>query len=303
MSGKTCLITGATSGIGEAAARELARRGAAVVIVGRSRERCAATVESIQRETGNTSVEFLVADLSSQMQVRQLAREFFERHSRLQVLINNAGALFERRTESVDGIEMTLALNHLAYFLLTSLLLEMLQHSAPARIVNVSSSAHDDVRAFDFDDPQADHRRPAYGQSKFASLMYTLAIPWAHPAVVQYAQTKLANLLFTAELARRLAGTAVAVNALHPGFVATGFTSGNGALGWFMRRWASIVGISPVDGARTVVHLACSSEVEGVTGQYFIKEKPAVPSEAARDIAAASRLWRLSEDWTALPRQ
>jgi len=165
MSGKTCLITGATSGIGEAAARELARRGAAVVIVGRSRERCAATVESIQRETGNTSVEFLVADLSSQMQVRQLAREFLERHSRLQVLINNAGALFERRTESVDGIEMTLALNHLAYFLLTSLLLETLQHSAPARIVNVSSSAHDDVRAFDFDDPQADHRRPAYGQS------------------------------------------------------------------------------------------------------------------------------------------
>src|SRR5262245_55083634 len=158
MSGKTCLVTGATAGIGEVTARELARRGACVVIVGRSQERCEATVAAIRRETGNPSVEFLVADLSSQAEIRRLAREFLGRHRRLHVLVNNAGALFDQRRESADGIEMTLALNHLAYFLLTNLLLDTLKASAPARIVNVSSHAHEMVREFDFDDPQARSR-------------------------------------------------------------------------------------------------------------------------------------------------
>src|SRR5262245_45930010 len=165
MGGKTCLVTGATAGIGEVTARELLRRGATVVIVGRSRERCEATAESIRQKTGNPSVEHLVADLSSQAEVRRLARDFREWHARLDVLVNNAGALFAQRRESVDGIEMTLALNHLAYFLLTDLLLDTLKASAPARIVNVSSRAHETAGGLDFDDLQA-RRLRGYGKGK-----------------------------------------------------------------------------------------------------------------------------------------
>ncbi|MBL8764776.1 MAG: SDR family NAD(P)-dependent oxidoreductase [Phycisphaerae bacterium] len=303
MAGKTCLITGATAGIGAAAALELARRGARVVIVGRSGERCGATAASIRERAGNPEVEFLVADLSSQREVRRLAEQFRARHDRLDVLINNAGALFALRRTSADGIEMTLALNHLAGFLLTNLLLDVLRRSAPARIVNVSSDAHKDVGGFDFDDPQAlaRPRGRTYGTSEFASLLHSVTMPWAHPAFVQYARTKLANLLFTLELADRLKGTGVTANALHPGFVATRFMAGNGALGWFMRCWARVLGASPEQGARTVVHLACAPDVGGVTGRYFVNEQPAPSSPAARDAEAARRLWRLSEELTAAP--
>ena len=301
MAGKTCMVTGATAGIGAFAARELARRGAAVVIVGRSKERCEAAAEAIRRETGNASVEFLQADLSSQAEIRRLAAEFLARHRRLDVLINNAGALFELRRESADGIELTFALNHLGYFLLTNLLLDALKASAPSRIVNVSSDAHRLVRrAFDLDDPQARMRHPRYGRSKAASLLWTcLAPPW-HPAFMQYAQTKLANLLFTYELARRLERTGVTVNALHPGFVASNFTAGNGVYGWFMRIWARLLAISVEQGAHTIIHLATSPEVEGVNGKYFVKQKPAESSPASRDAAAARRLWQLSEKMTGL---
>src|SRR5262245_25858958 len=303
MGGKTCLVTGATAGIGEVTARELARRGARVVIVGRSRGRCETTAEAIRRETGNPSVEFLVADLSSQAEVRRLAREFLERHDRLDVLVNNAGALFAQRRESADGVEMTLALNHLAYFLLTNLLLDTLKASAPARVVNVSSRAHEDVKALDVEDLQARsqaHSLWGYGQSKFASLLFTLFLPMRHPGFLQYARSKLANLLFTYELARRMEGTGVTVNALHPGFVASRFTAGNGAFGWFLRRWAGLFGVSAEEGAKTSVYLAASPEVEGVTGGYFVNCKPAVSSPASRDEEAARRLWRLSEDLTGL---
>lgn len=304
MSGKTCLVTGATAGIGEVTALELARRGARVVIVGRNRQRCEATVASIRRETGNPAVEFIAADLSSHAEVQRVAREFLERHDRLDVLVNNAGALFALRQESVDGIEMTLSLNHVACFLLTNLLLDTLKKSAPARIVNVSSRAHEDVKGFDFDDPQAKNgpRSRRYGRSEFASLMYSLTMPWAHPGFEQYAQSKLANLLFTYELARRLEGTGVTVNALHPGFVATRFTNGNGTLGWFMRLWSRLFGISAAEGAKTSIYLACTPEVAEVTGQYFVKEKPVLSSSASRDANAAERLWRLSEEWTLTPR-
>lgn len=299
MAGKTCLVTGATAGIGEATARELARRGATVIVVGRNRERCEASVGSIRRETGNVSVEFLAADLSSQVEVRRLAREFRDRHDRLHVLVNNAGALFALRRESVDGIEMTLALNHLGHFLLTNLLLDTIKASGPARIVNVSSDAHEMVKGFDFDDPQARTRSCGrYGRSSFVSLSYTLLLPRSHPALLQYAQSKLANLLFTYELARRLAGTAVTANALHPGFVASRFSAGNGVLGWFMRRWAGLFAISVEEGARTPIYLATSREVDGVTGQYFVKQAPAVSSAASRDEMAARRLWRMSNELT-----
>ncbi|MDB5353482.1 MAG: dehydrogenase, short-chain alcohol dehydrogenase like protein [Planctomycetota bacterium] len=303
MAGKICLVTGATAGIGEVTARELARRGATVVVVGRSQERCEATVEAIRRDTGNDAVEFLRADLSSQEEVRRLAKEFLDRHDRLDVLINNAGALFATRRESVDGIEMTFALNHLAYFLLTNLLLDTIKASAPARIVNIASDAHEMVKDFDFDDPQGRsryRRLGADGQSKLAIARYTFLAPFAHPALVQYAQSKLANLLFTYELAGRLEGTGVTVNAVHPGFVATNFTAGNGLFGWFMRRWASLLAMSPENGAKTSIYLATSPEVDGVTGQYFAKQKPIASSPASRDESAARRLWQLSEELTGL---
>jgi NAD(P)-dependent dehydrogenase (short-subunit alcohol dehydrogenase family) len=299
MTAKICLVTGATAGIGEVTAREVARRGARVVIVGRSQQRCEATAESIRQQTGNPAVEFLVADLSSQAQVHRLAREFLDRHRRLDVLVNNAGALFAQRRDSVDGIEMTLALNHLSYFLLTSLLLDTLKASAPARIVNVSSRAHRRVKGLNFDDLQARalaHRFWGFGESTFAGLLFTLFAPMRHAGFIQYARTKFANLLFTYELARRLEGTGVTVNALHPGFVASRFMAGNGALGWFMRRWASLFGISPEEGAKTSIYLATSPEVEGITGKYFEKQTAIASSPASRDEAAARRLWQLSEE-------
>ncbi len=299
MTGKTCLVTGATSGIGRATALKLARAGARVVIVGRSAERCGAVVESIRRETGGAEVEYIAADLGSQAEVRRLAAEFVGRHSRLDVLINNAGALFALRRESKDGIELTLALNHLAPFLLTNLLLETLQKSAPSRIVNVSSDAHQDVKAFDFDDPLARHRRPQYGQSELMSLGMCLTMPWAHPAVVQYAQTKLANLLFTYELARRLDGTGVTANAVHPGFVSSNFGAGNGSLGFFMRLWSRVFGISAAAGAKSVLELACSPGVRA-NGQYYSHGKVVSSSPASNDQAAAERLWTLSEELTSI---
>jgi NAD(P)-dependent dehydrogenase (short-subunit alcohol dehydrogenase family) len=299
MTGKTCLVTGATAGIGLVTARELARQGARVVLVGRDPARCGAAVAAIQRETGNVSVAALPADLSAQAEVRRLAREVLERFDRLDVLVNNAGAMYAQRRESVDGIELTLALNHLGYFLLTNHLLDRLESSAPARIVNVSSDAHRIVKRFNMEDPQARARGPwSSGKSGLTDLLFTLGAPMAHPAFVQYGQTKLANLLFTYELARRLEGTGVTANALHPGFVATRFMDGNGLFGWFMRRWAGLLAMSPEEGAKTSVYLASSPEVEGVSGRYFVRQKPAVSSPGSRDEEDACRLWRLSEELT-----
>jgi retinol dehydrogenase 12 len=298
MAGKVCLVTGATAGIGRVTALELAKRGATVVMVGRNQQRCEAAAEEIRREVGANCVEFIKADLSSQADIRRLAREFLERHNRLDILVNNAGALFALRRESVDGIEMTLALNHLGYFLLTTLLLDTMKASAPSRIINVSSRAHESVKSFDFDDPQArtSARGRAYGQSEWGSLAYSLLMPWAHPSYVQYAQSKLANLLFTYALANRLGGTGVTVNALHPGFVASSFGAGNGSYGWFMRRWAGLFGVTVEHGAETSIYLATSPEVEGITGRYFVNQKAVESSPASRDADAMRRLWHLSEE-------
>src|SRR5215207_6225037 len=210
MSEKIILITGATNGIGKAAALELAKQGNTVVIVGRNPAKTQATVEEIKQQSGNSAVEGLIADLSSLADVRRLADEFRQRHSRLDVLINNAGALFAERELTVDGYEMTFAVNHLAYFLLTNLLLDLLKASAPARIVNVASDAHKGMK-INFDDLQL--------EKNYGGMM--------GPA---YGQSKLANILFTYELARRLAGTGVTVNALHPGLVRTGFAGNMGAV-------------------------------------------------------------------------
>lgn len=278
MRDKVCLVTGGTSGIGAATARGLARLGATVVIVGRDAERATSRTRQIREETGNDAIDFLIADLSSQKDIRCLAGEFQSRYERLDVLVNNAGALFMSRAESVDGIEMTLALNHLSYFLLTNLLLDRLKASAPSRIVNVSSTAHTGA-TIDFDGLQG---------------------PVGRFGMRAYGQSKLANLLFTYELARRLAGTGVTVNALHPGLVGSGFGKNNGLVARLAMRVVHLMSISPEDGAQTSIYLASSPAVEGVTGKYFVEKRPVESSKASSDAESARRLWEISEHMTGL---
>jgi NAD(P)-dependent dehydrogenase (short-subunit alcohol dehydrogenase family) len=274
MRGKVVMVTGATSGIGRVTALELARLGATVVLVGRSQARAEATAQEIQRATGNPAVDFLLADLSILTEVCRLADDFKRRHDRLDVLVNNAGAYFTTRQESAEGYEMTLALNHLSPFLLTHLLLDVLQASAPARIVTVSSDAHRQAR-IDFGDLQS---RKGYRGFR------------------AYSRSKLMNVLFTYELARRLAGTGVTANALHPGFVASNFGRNNGDLaGVGMAVVSRLFAISPEKGARTSIYLASSPEVEGVSGRYFVKKRAVRSSAASYDQAAAGRLWEASE--------
>jgi retinol dehydrogenase-12 len=278
MQGKVCLVTGATAGIGLVTARELARKGARVILVGRATERCSRAAEEIRALTGSTAVEWLVADLSLQADVRRLADQVRSRWPRLDVLVNNAGGIFIKRQESADGIEMTFALNHLSYFLLTCLLLPVLEQSAPARIVSVASEAHRGV-SIAFDDIE--------GKTRFGG--------WR-----AYQRSKLANLLFTYELARRLGGKRVTANALHPGFVRTTIFREPGLVGWLLRRAADVIALSPEAGAKTSVYLASSQEVAGTSGQYFDKEKPRESSPQSHDLIAGERLWRLSEEMTGL---
>jgi NAD(P)-dependent dehydrogenase (short-subunit alcohol dehydrogenase family) len=267
-------VTGATSGIGLITAQALAQQGAIVVLVGRDPNRGAAAVEHITRATGNDAISLVLADLSSQAQIVQLAQEFHDHFDRLDVLVNNAGALFARRKVSVDGIEMTWALNHLGYFLLTHLLLDAIKASPHARIVNVASGAH---RAghIDFDDLQGERR---YGG-------------WR-----AYCQSKLANILFTYELAARLQGTGVTANAMHPGFVATNFGHNNGGPFAWLIRLTQVAALSPQQGAETIVHLAVSPEVADITGRYFIKKRAVRSSTESYDNAIAHRLWQISEE-------
>ena len=278
MHGKICVVTGATSGIGLVTAQVLAHQGATLIIVARNAERGAATVSRIRQETGNSAVELMVADLSVQAQVRQLASEIQHRIARLDVLVNNAGAFFARRQLSQDGLEMTFALNHLAYFLLTNLLFDSLKAADSARIVNVSSEAHRRAH-LDFSDLQGEHR-------------YT---GWR-----AYARSKLANILFTYELARRLAGTGIVTNALHPGFVATNFGRNNRGIAAAFIRILQLAAISPEEGAQTIIYLASSPVVKGVTGQYFIKQQVVRSSQVSYDRAAAERLWQISAEMTRL---
>jgi len=278
MNGKVCMVTGATSGMGVVTAQALAQHGAKVIVIGRSREKGITTVSQIRRQTGNPAVELLLADLSSQSEVRHLAQTFTSQHDRLDVLINNAGAIFTRRQETIDGIEVTLALNHLAGFLLTNLLLDALKASAPARIINVSSFAHK-LAKIRFADLQGKRRY----------------VGWQ-----VYAQSKLANLLFTYELAQRLEGTGVTVNALDPGLVATNFGLSEGGVVNLFKRLLNPLALSPEEGARTSIYLATSPHVEGITGQYFVNCRPVKSSQASHDRAAANRLWRVSAELTGL---
>ncbi|MGD8815086.1 MAG: SDR family oxidoreductase [Anaerolineales bacterium] len=278
MQGKTCMITGASDGIGKATAFALAQMGAEVIIVGRNPKKCDATVEHIKQQTGNTAVETMLADFAELAQVRRLAQDFQRKRSRLHVLVNNAGVLPLTRRVSRDGYEMAFAVNHLAHFLLTNLLLDTLLASAPARIVNVSSRSHR-RGPIDFDDLQSEK----------------------HFSVGSvYGKSKIANVLFTYELARRLEDSSVTVNALHPGFVRTNMAADNG---WFVRMMLPLIHIAsltPEEGAATSIYLASSPEVEGVNGKYFAKCKPIRSSRDSYDRQAATRLWQESLKLTGL---
>lgn len=274
MKGKLVLITGGTGGIGKETARALYAMGAHVVLVGRNPEKMnRVIVELSKKNQRDGKLESMIADLSSLKEIRRLAEEFKQRYDRLDVLINNAGAYFNQRLESVDGFEMTFALNHLSYFYLTYLLLDLIKASTPARIVNVSSSAHMMAGGINFDNLQ---RKGLY-------------FGWT-----TYGRSKLMNILFTHELCRRLQGTGVTANALHPGFVATNFGhNGNGVGKWIIgltQRWA----LTPEEGAQTSIYLASSPDVAGVSGEYFVDKKITQPSNAAQDEEAAKRLWDVS---------
>jgi NAD(P)-dependent dehydrogenase (short-subunit alcohol dehydrogenase family) len=273
MKGKTIVATGATSGIGEVAVLELAGMGARVVIVARDEARAKATMRKLESTAPGLSHRVHLADLSSMAEARRVGAAIAASEPRIDVLINNAGAMFAERRVTPEGLELTFALNHMAYYVLTQALRERLVASAPARIVSTASNAHEGA-SLDFSDLQS-----AKGYSGFKV----------------YGRSKLANILFTRELARRLAGRGVTANCLHPGFVATRF--GDSAGGWTGRLipLAKAFALSPEKGADTIVFLASSLEVAKETGEYFVKRKVTAPSAAARDDAAAKRLWEASE--------
>jgi retinol dehydrogenase-14 len=280
MAGKTVLVTGGTGGIGKATAIGLSTMGARVGITGRDRARAEAAAADIARQSGNESVDVFEADMSVQADVRRLAAEVLDRYPRIDVLVNNVGGYWAHRHVTADGLEHTFALNHLAPFLLTNLLLERLKASAPARVVTVSSGAQSMGR-IDFDDLQ--------GERKYSGQQ-------------AYNQSKLANVMFTYELARRIEGTGVTANVLHPGVTRTDFSAEDSP------RWMAVMGPvgrpfmkSPERGATTSVYLASSPEVEGVTGQYFANRKPRKSNPDSYDAAAALRLWEVSADLVGLP--
>jgi NAD(P)-dependent dehydrogenase (short-subunit alcohol dehydrogenase family) len=281
MQNKTCLITGATNGIGRAAATALAQKGATVIVVGRDEERCRDTVTQIKAETGVPHVDFLLADLSVQSQVRGLAEDFRSRYERLDMLVNNAAVINFRRQLSADGIEMNFALNHLSYFLLTNLLLDTLKAGAPARVINVSSNSHR-RKQLDFGDLEL---KRGY---------------WAGTA---YGRSKLCNLYFTYELARRLEGTGVTVNAMHPGFVRTNMAANNGWLVRFFLPFVHRNSLTPEQGADTIVYLASSPEVEGLSGKYFVRRREVQSDPVSHDERVAKQLWQVSEEMTGLKRK
>jgi NAD(P)-dependent dehydrogenase (short-subunit alcohol dehydrogenase family) len=278
MSGKTCLVTGANSGIGLEIARGLALGGARVLMVARDRERGESARDDVAGSTNNPEVELLVCDLSSQSQIRALAAAVLDRCHRLDVLVNNAGLTLGKRTLTEDGIETTFAVNHLAPFLFTNLLRDRLVDSRPARIVTVASDAHRGAQ-IDFADPSGER---------------------GYSAWTAYSQSKLANILFTGELSRRLLGTGVTATCLHPGVVRTGFGREGSTLIRVGTRIAGIFLLSPKKGADTAVWLAASPEVEGASGGYYDKRRLTQPSPAARDPQAAAKLWTLSEQLVGL---
>lgn len=279
MKGKTVLLTGASQGIGYYTALELAKLGANMVLVGRSAERMKQAADNLAKASGNDRMEVLLADLSSMADIRRLASDFRKSHDRLHVLVNNAGAYFGNRQLTPDGYEATFATNHLNYFLLTEALLDILKATAPARIVSVASDGHRQGR-IDFDDLMGERR---------------------YDGLKAYCQSKLANVMHAYQLAKRLEGTGVTANCLHPGGVATNFAQDHpGWFGWVFK-WAKPFLVTPQKGALTSIYLASSPLVEGVTGQYFAKCLARRSSGASYDERVAKRLWEVSEGLVGKP--
>ena len=272
MKGKICLITGANSGIGKATALGLAESGAQVIMVCRNKDTGETARREIVEQTGNDSVDLLIADLSSRDAIKQLVNEFKLNYQKLHVLINNAGAFFKKRHVTIDGFETTFAVNYLAPFMLTNLLLDILKRSAPARVINVSSTIHKNAR-INFDDLQA--------EKKYTSFK-------------AYGQSKLAMILFTNELSRRLEGRDVTINALHPGSVKSNIGRDFGKA----MKIFSKLSKSPEKGAETSLYLAISPEIEGITGKYFINKKEEKSSKKSHDIEIAQKLWDISVELT-----
>ena len=277
MTGKACLVTGANQGIGKETAAALARMGATVVMTSRDRAKGEAALADVRSRSGGNA-ELMLVDFGSFASTRQFAADFKSRYERLHVLVNNAGAIITTRGETADGFETTFGVNHLGYFLLTNLLLDTIRSSAPARIVNVASRAH--LRsAMDFHDLNSRQGR--------------------YSAMTVYARSKLANVLFTYELARRLEGTGVTANCLHPGVVRTGFGKNNAGFAKLIFQTFQVAArpfiLSPEKGAATSIYLASSQEVESVTGKYFAACREIPSSPASYDEAAQRRLWEVSE--------
>nr|MDO8085343.1 SDR family oxidoreductase [Candidatus Sigynarchaeum springense] len=279
LDGKVCLVTGATSGIGKETAFGLARAGGTVVLVARNQEKGAAVVRSIKEKTGNANISLLIADLSRQADIRNLASTFQQNYDKLHVLINNAGIILFQRVETVDGLEMIFAVNYLSQFLLSNLLVDVMKRSAPARIINMSSNAQGWLGTrLDLDDLQ--------GERHFSGFL-------------AYAGSKLAIICFTYELARRLEGTGVTVNALHPGLVKTNFgRSDQGKAAGFIGFIAAMFGTSPEKGARTTMYLATSPDVAGITGKYWKNCKQIRSAPISYDTGIARKLWNISEQLT-----
>ncbi len=276
MDGKVCLVTGATNGIGLEASKALASLGATVVLVGRDRGRIETALTYVRHAVPDAKVDSLQADFTCLKEVRALAEAFKARYSRLDALLNNAGLVLHERQVTKDGFEATLGINHLAPFLLTHQLMDVLKSSGPARVVNVSSDAHKFAR-LDLSDLQAER---------------------GFRMMRVYGNSKLANILFTQALARRLQGSQVTTNCMHPGVVRTGFGHNTKGLMNFAVKTFAMFFLTAEQGARTLVYLASSPEVEGVSGQYFYKCRRKKPSRAARDEQLAERLWQVSEDLT-----
>jgi NAD(P)-dependent dehydrogenase (short-subunit alcohol dehydrogenase family) len=272
MSGKTVVITGATSGIGQVAAEKLAAMGARMVLVARDKSRGEAELAQLRAITPGINHSIHYADLSQLGEVKRVAAEIAAAEPRIDVLINNAGALFGSRQVTSDGLELTFATNHMSYFVLTHGLRERLHASSPSRVVNVSSDAHKGQK-LNFDDLQST----------------------SYSGFNAYGRSKLCNILFTRELARRWEGTGVTANSLHPGFVSTRFGDQSGGLLSLGVRAAKIFAISPEKGAETIIYLASSAEVGNATGLYYYKCKPATPTKEAQDNTTAQQLWRESE--------
>ncbi len=275
MLNKICVVTGATSGIGKETAKALAIEGATIIIVGRDVKKCISTVNQIKKHSGNSLVDYICSDLSDLKQVHNLTETLKQSHDHIDVLVNNAGAYFITRQESVDAYEMNLALNYLSPVLLTTLLQDMLDKSVQGRIINVSSIAH------------------LKGSINFDNLQSKLQFI----GFKAYAQSKLALILYTYELARKLKNTKITVNALHPGFVATNFGKNNGLLRFYIRRFTKGKNdISAKEGAETIIFLATSPNVTNLTSGYFVNNKQVKSSDKSYNQDLAKQLWDVTEN-------